>query len=182
MLAATWLSSLWLGQSARLGRESSGILMMFWRRTGPRSRSRLPPSPGLGPVQALNDSVHRASQSHLVHRGWVDANSHLQRRRARIRGPDSTHPRGLQPAPGLTMALPRPSQADGGRSSSGLHRPGNLRKLADHPIAYEELHDEIKSTQAHESNRTNTTEIYSKILPQRHAPTQSTRVIHHNDD
>ena len=68
----------------------------------------------------------------------------------RLRDPDGTNTRGVQPAPGLTMALPRPSQADGGRSSSGLHRPGNLRKLADHPIAYEELNDAIKNTRMQE--------------------------------
>jgi len=75
--------------------------------------------------------------------------------------------------------LPKRTVEDLGQDSIGL---ATLERLAGPSIAYEELHDEIKSTQAHESNRTNTTEIYSKILPQRHAPTQSTRVIHHNDD
>lgn len=58
--------------------------------------------------------------------GGLTPTPHVQRRSVRLRDSDGTHPRGVQPAPGLAMALPRPSQGDGRGSWSGIHWPGNL--------------------------------------------------------
>ena len=130
MPAVTWLSSWWRRRSVRPDCGSSGILTMFWRRTGPRSRSRPLPISRRGTSTNCQRFSSRgfAAVSGLQKSGWHRflCNSTSSRsRRARIYKDYST----LLTRQQHFHTLP---QTDGKEVCSGIHMrgtPKNIRSL-----------------------------------------------------